>query len=235
MDALIYDRSYCVTALARHGRRRLVFLGQPFTPDAFGIAIRKGDPDFMNYNIFRESHDVIELLDHLGLERVVVLGTSRGGLIAMLMAAFSPTVLHGIILNDVGPEIEPRGLLRLKGYIGQIPEPKSWGDAAHMLHQTNKGFENLSDAQWAAWANAVAVRELDFHDTFLAAEYGRAAGRRVTLAWVLLADRTDDLDDLARAHVVVLCLSVPLFDQTAAAPPTISEISWVMAAWRALL
>ncbi len=104
------------------------------------------------YSPLQEMKDVVTLLTVLGVHRVIVLGTSRGGLIAMLMAAFSPTVLHGAILNDVGPEIEPRGLLRLKGYIGQIPEPKSWGDAAHMLRQTNKGFENLSDAEWSAWA-----------------------------------------------------------------------------------
>lgn len=105
------------------------------------------------YSPLHEMKDVTTLLTVLGVHRVIVLGTSRGGLIAMLMAAFNPTVLHGAILNDVGPEIEPRGLLRLKGYIGQVPEPKSWDDAAHMLRQTNKGFENLSDGQWTAWAH----------------------------------------------------------------------------------
>ncbi len=98
-----------------------------------------------------EMRDAVTLLTVLGIHKVIVLGTSRGGLIAMLMAALSPTVLHGVILNDVGPEIEARGLLRLKGYIGQVPEPKSWEDAAHMLRQTNKGFDDLTDAQWMAW------------------------------------------------------------------------------------
>lgn len=105
------------------------------------------------YSPLDEMKDVTTLLTVLGVHRVIVLGTSRGGLIAMLMAAFNPTVLHGAILNDVGPEIEPRGLLRLKGYIGQVPEPKSWDDAAHMLRQTNKGFENMTDGQWMAWAH----------------------------------------------------------------------------------
>ena len=104
------------------------------------------------YSPLQEMQDVVTLLAVLGIHKVIVLGTSRGGLIAMLMAAFNPTLLHGVILNDVGPEIEPRGLLRLKGYLGQIPDPKSWEDAAHMLRQTNKGFENLSEAEWMAWA-----------------------------------------------------------------------------------
>ncbi len=107
--------------------------------------------DWSTYSPLQEMKDVTTLLAVLGVHKVIVLGTSRGGLIAMLMAAFSPTALHGVILNDVGPEIEPRGLLRLKGYLGQIPDPKSWEDAAHMLRQTNKGFENMSDADWMAW------------------------------------------------------------------------------------
>src|SRR5699024_8561674 len=45
------------------------------------------DPDHGNYNVMREAQDVVELLDHLELERVVTLGTSRGGLIAMALAA----------------------------------------------------------------------------------------------------------------------------------------------------
>lgn len=91
------------------------------------------DPDYMNYNIFRESHDAIELLDHLGLDRVTVLGTSRGGLIAMALAASHPERLSGVILNDVGPVIEPSGIARIMEYVGKKPVSKTHDQAARVL------------------------------------------------------------------------------------------------------
>ncbi len=57
------------------------------------------DPDFMNYNVLRESQDAIELLDHIGLDRVNVIGTSRGGLIAMALAASHPDE-HSLHCHD---------------------------------------------------------------------------------------------------------------------------------------
>ncbi|KUJ80356.1 hydrolase [Ruegeria marisrubri] len=91
------------------------------------------DPDYMNYNIFRESHDAIELLDHLGLGRVTVLGTSRGGLIAMALAASHPERLAGVVLNDVGPVIEPSGIARIMEYVGKKPVSKTYDQAARVL------------------------------------------------------------------------------------------------------
>jgi len=61
--------------------------------------------DPMTYNILREGQDAIELLDHLGLERVMLIGTSRGGLIAMALAPAYRARLAGVVLNDIGPEV----------------------------------------------------------------------------------------------------------------------------------
>ena len=58
------------------------------------------DPDYQNYNVLREGHDVLELLDHLSLDKVTVLGTSRGGLIAMALAGLAAVVAGGHFLVD---------------------------------------------------------------------------------------------------------------------------------------
>ncbi len=94
------------------------------------------DPDFMNYNILREGLDVVELLDHLGLARVTLLGTSRGGLIAMALAASHPERLAGVILNDVGPVIEPAGIAKIMDYVGKPPTARTYDEAARALQQT---------------------------------------------------------------------------------------------------
>jgi len=91
------------------------------------------DPDYMNYNVIRESLDAIELLEHLGLDKVTLLGTSRGGLIAMALAASHPERLAGAILNDVGPVIEPAAIARIIEYVGTPPDWTSYEQAAHAL------------------------------------------------------------------------------------------------------
>ncbi len=111
--------------------------------------------DWTTYTPVQEMNDALTLLTVLGIHEVVVLGTSRGGLIAMLMAALRPTTVHGVILNDVGPEVEARGLLRIKGFLGQGGDPLSWTDAVYILRQTNRGFDGLSDQDWHAWARRI--------------------------------------------------------------------------------
>ncbi|SLN24401.1 Tropinesterase [Falsiruegeria litorea R37] len=104
------------------------------TMDYRGRAQSEYDPDYMNYNVMREGQDAIELLDHLGLERVTLLGTSRGGLIAMTLAATQPQRLAGVILNDVGPVVSPEGIARIMEYVGKPPVSKTYGEAAKAMH-----------------------------------------------------------------------------------------------------
>ncbi len=111
--------------------------------------------DWSTYTPIHEMNDALTLLTVLGIHEVIVLGTSRGGLIAMLMAALRPAAVHGVILNDVGPEIEPRGLLRIKGFLGQGSDPLSWTDAVYILRQISRGFDGLSDDDWLAWARRI--------------------------------------------------------------------------------
>lgn len=79
-------------------------------------------PDPLTYTVPREARDVVELLDHLGLDKVAVLGTSRGGIIAMILAATAKARLLGVALNDIGPELDAGGLDVIMGYLGKHPQ-----------------------------------------------------------------------------------------------------------------
>ena len=86
--------------------------------DYRGRGLSEYPEDFMSYNILREGQDAIELLDHLGLERVTLVGTSRGGLIAIALSVTAPARLNGVVLNDIGPEVAPIGLEQIMDYVG---------------------------------------------------------------------------------------------------------------------
>ena len=66
--------------------------------------------DPSTYTVLQESRDAMALLDHLEIEKAAIIGTSRGGLIAMTIAATAKERLLGVALNDVGPVIDPKGL-----------------------------------------------------------------------------------------------------------------------------
>jgi pimeloyl-ACP methyl ester carboxylesterase len=111
------------------------------------------DRNWRNYIPFVELIDALDFLTIRGLQRVGVVGTSRGGIIAMLMAALRPTALGAVVLNDIGPVIETRGLARIVGYVGRMPVPKSWPDAVMLLREMNeRAFPEFDDSQWDALA-----------------------------------------------------------------------------------
>jgi len=88
--------------------------------------------DYLSYNVPRESKDALELLDHLGIDKAAILGTSRGGLISMGLAAVAKDRLLGICLNDIGPVLETGGLDYIMGHLGRHPDFKDFDDAAAM-------------------------------------------------------------------------------------------------------
>ncbi|AEI92531.1 alpha/beta fold hydrolase [Roseobacter litoralis] len=106
------------------------------------------DTNWANYNLLIEARDVIELLDHLALDRVAILGTSRGGLLAMGLAFGAKERLLGAALNDIGPVIEPKGLDNIMGYIGRAPKAVSHLTAARLLEQNMTGFSDVPLTRW---------------------------------------------------------------------------------------
>ena len=107
--------------------------------------------DFLTYNIMREAQDAVELLDHLGLAQVAILGTSRGGLIAMGLAATLKTRLLGVALNDIGPELDPKGLDAIMVYLGVKPRAKTLAEAsAGLAYVMRDKFANVPQSRWDA-------------------------------------------------------------------------------------
>lgn len=111
------------------------------------------DPDPMNYAVPIEARDVVELLDHLGLAKVTIIGTSRGGLIAMGLAATVPERLAGVVLNDVGPVVDMAGLEAIRQYIGRNPGFDDFDMAAERLSAVNAAsFPDVPKERWRNYA-----------------------------------------------------------------------------------
>ncbi|MCC6001339.1 MAG: alpha/beta hydrolase [Pararhodobacter sp.] len=101
-----------------------------------------------SYTVPQEAADVLALLDHLQIESAAILGTSRGGIIGMYLGATAPDRVRGLILNDVGPVLDPLGLERISAYIGLRPAGRSHAAAALMLEQGAEGFDNVPPGRW---------------------------------------------------------------------------------------
>lgn len=101
------------------------------------------------YTVSQEAKDVLALLDHLGVERAAVLGSSRGGLLAMVMAATHKQRLLGVCLNDVGPVLERAGLLRIGTYVGLAPTVTTLEEIADRMPGAMPGFNRVAEIRWA--------------------------------------------------------------------------------------
>jgi len=104
------------------------------------------------YTVPQEAQDALALLDHLGVERAAVLGTSRGGMIGLLLAAMARPRLLGLCLNDIGPVIEAAGLARISDYVGRNPAVKTRAGLAAALPGAMPGFANVPADRWLAEA-----------------------------------------------------------------------------------
>jgi pimeloyl-ACP methyl ester carboxylesterase len=113
---------------------------------------RSDRADPTTYQVAVEAADALALLDHLGIARAAILGTSRGGLIAMVLAATAKNRLAGVCLNDIGPEIAPEGLDAIAAFVGRPPGYRSFEDAALARARFMAGFEDVPMARWRAEA-----------------------------------------------------------------------------------
>jgi len=122
-------------------------------PDVRGRGLSARDPKPENYQIPVYLRDLEELLRGLGVERMSVIGTSMGGLIAMVLATMQPARVRRIVLNDVGPEVDPAGLARIRGYAGKGAPVTTWAEAAARLRSIfGAAWPDLDPARWEALA-----------------------------------------------------------------------------------
>jgi pimeloyl-ACP methyl ester carboxylesterase len=127
----------------------------------------RGGSDFADpatYSVPIEAGDVIGLMDHLGLARAAVIGTSRGGLIAMTLAALAKPRLQGICLNDIGPEIGQEGLDTIASYIGRAPRFPTRAAMAAAMPEAMAGFAKVPASRW--------LEEVERHTTLTEAGLG---------------------------------------------------------------
>jgi pimeloyl-ACP methyl ester carboxylesterase len=112
-----------------------------------GLSDYDNNPD--NYSLPVELADVLSVLTAFEIGKAVIVGTSRGGLLAMLLGSARMAALAGVVLNDIGPVLEPLGLARIKSYVGRLPQPKSFEEATEVLRQLfSPQFPALSADDW---------------------------------------------------------------------------------------
>jgi pimeloyl-ACP methyl ester carboxylesterase len=135
--------------LAVHLRSRY----RVIVPDVRGRGHSARDPNPQNYQPGIYVQDLLALLDAVNERRVAIVGTSMGGLLAMMLGVGYRDRVRGIVLNDVGPEVDPKGLERIKGYAGRLPPTQNWDDAvAQTKFMFGEAWPDLSEERWSTLA-----------------------------------------------------------------------------------
>jgi len=126
----------CVHGLTRNSKdfhdlaTRLAERYRVIAVDLRGRGVSDHDPKQRRYNPGQYVKDTWNLLDQLQLKQVTLIGTSLGGLMAMIMADQQPERLRGVVLNDIGPELPLPAVQRIMRYAGLTPPAQNWQDAA---------------------------------------------------------------------------------------------------------
>jgi pimeloyl-ACP methyl ester carboxylesterase len=141
--------------LAELGRRAI-------TMDVRGRGRSDWDATPSRYTPLTYAQDALKVLDQLGVERAVWLGTSMGGIITMAAAAMAPDRVEAAILNDIGPVIDPRGIARIMSYVGRSEPRTSWDEAAAAIAATQGvAFPGADAAFWRTFAQRTYRKRAD--------------------------------------------------------------------------
>ncbi len=128
--------------------------------DNRGRGLSEYDSNVANYNPGVYVQDMFALLDELGIEQVILCGTSMGGLMSFMMGAMQTGRIRGMIINDICPEIDPAGLERIKSYVGKSQPVKTWADAIAQAKAINGiAFPDFTESQWEDFTRGVYREE----------------------------------------------------------------------------
>lgn len=112
------------------------------------------DPHYLNYHPETYRDDVLKVLDAIGAEAAIFVGTSLGGIVTMLVNEAAPERVKAAALNDVGPDLAPEGIARIAGYVGKTAGPaKDLEEAAARIKTINGvAFPDASEDDWRVFA-----------------------------------------------------------------------------------
>ncbi len=153
----------CLAGLTRNGRD-FDSLAAHLAPDYRVIRLdsrgrggsEHAEDPLAEYTVPVESRDALALLDHLGIPRTAIVGTSRGGILGMAMAAGARERVSALVLNDVGAEIQTLGLLRIMATLGRQPKAETFEEAARDLAAANaRAFPDVPEERWLLHAQAI--------------------------------------------------------------------------------
>jgi pimeloyl-ACP methyl ester carboxylesterase len=193
----VADFETLAPALANGGARRIVAL------DSRGRGQSEYDRNAENYNLLVELGDLVAVLTALAVAPAVFIGSSRGGLLTMHLGVAHPTAIAGVVLHDIGPVIEPKGLARLRSYVGKMPQPRSFAEGGEILQHLFHGqFPNLTTEQWLA----AAQRAWRMRDGVLVPTYDIALSRTLTSIDIErpLPPLWNEFDSLKRLPMLVI-------------------------------
>ncbi len=189
----------CLPGLSRNVRdfdRLALFLAshadEPRRVVAFdyrGRGLSEYDRDWQNYNVITEAEDVVAGLTAMGIEHGIFIGTSRGGLITMVLAGMRPSAIKGVVFNDIGPVIDGSGLMQIRAYLSRPAKPKSWAEAIETQKVLmGKSFTTFTDDDWAheaecRYVNEDGVFKANYDPNLAKTMKALDAGARLPSAW----------------------------------------------------
>lgn len=130
-------------------------------PDVVGRGRSDWLRDSRYYVVPQYASDMVTLLARLEAETVDWFGTSMGGLIGMALAALPGSPVRKLLLNDVGPSLNPAALTRIGEYLGQPVRFGTFDEAAHYIRTISQTFGPHTDEEWRKLAADVLRQDQD--------------------------------------------------------------------------
>jgi len=218
------DFQYLAPALAPHFR--------VLVPEQRGRGRSDYATDSSSYALMQYVEDVRGLLQSLAVEAISVVGTSMGGLMTFALNALYPGLIRAAVINDIGPEIAPAGLERIKSLVGVAGPFADWEEATAYLAKTSSEiFPRWTRAEWSDFARQCYIERenqvvIDYDPKIAEGLAGEASGAEAEVLWSLFSalatvptllirgELTDLLSEetvqrMASAHADFSVLNVP--------------------------